>query len=140
MLFADARWLLYFSKEQAMESNVQAEVVGRGIDGDREMSRSLRKRDRDGRDRNSIDARAHRRVRRKMGFYIHALVFVIVNVGLFAINSITGEPRWSHFPLMGWGLGLAIHGIVTFISLQGEGIRRGMVAREVERLRQRDQR
>ena len=88
----------------------------------------------------SLEARAHRRVRRKMGFLIHAFVFVVVNIGLYAINAMTGEPRWSHFPLLGWGLGLAIHGIVTFISLQGEGIRRDMVAREVERLRQRDER
>ena len=83
----------------------------------------------------SIEARAERRVRRKMGFYIHAFVFVAVNLGLYAINSITGEPRWSHFPLWGWGLGLAIHGLVTVIALQGDGVRRGMLAREIERLR-----
>jgi hypothetical protein len=86
----------------------------------------------------SLEARAHRRVRRKMGFFIHAFIFVVVNIGLYAINAMTGEPRWSVFPLFGWGLGLAIHGIVTLIALQGEGIRRGMVAREIEHLRQRD--
>jgi hypothetical protein len=84
----------------------------------------------------SLEARAHRRVRRKMGFLIHAFVFVAVNAGLYAINAVTGEPRWSHFPMFGWGLGLAIHGIVTFIALQGEGVRRGMLAREIEHLRQ----
>ena len=83
----------------------------------------------------SIEARAERRVRRKMGFYIHAFVFVAVNLGLYAINGITGEPRWSHFPLWGWGLGLAIHGLVTFIALQSDGVRRGMLAREIEHLR-----
>ena len=49
-------------------------------------------------------------------------------------------PRWAHFPVLGWALGLAIHGIVTFVSLQGEGVRRGMVAREIEHLRQSDNR
>ena len=83
----------------------------------------------------SLEARAERRVRRKMGFYIHAFVFVAVNLGLYAINAATGEPRWSHFPLWGWGLGLAIHGLVTLIALQGEGVRRGMLAREIEHLR-----
>ena len=83
----------------------------------------------------SIEARAERRVRRKMGFYIHAFVFVAVNLGLYAINAVTGEPRWSHFPLWGWGLGLAIHGLVTVIALQGDGVRRGMLAREIEHLR-----
>jgi steroid 5-alpha reductase family enzyme len=86
----------------------------------------------------SIESRAARRVRRKMGFLIHAFVFVVVNAGLFAINALTGEPRWAHFPLMGWGLGLAIHGIVTLLSLQGDGLRRGMLAREIEQLRQQE--
>ena len=83
----------------------------------------------------SLEYRAARRVRRKVGFYLHALVFVAVNVGLYAINSVTGEPRWSHFPLWGWGLGLAIHGLVTLIALQGEGVRRSMLEREIEHLR-----
>jgi len=85
---------------------------------------------------NSLEARAERRVRRKMGFLIHAFVFVAVNAGLYAINAMTGEPRWAHFPLFGWGLGLAIHGLVTWIALQGEGVRRGMLAREIDSLRQ----
>lgn len=85
-----------------------------------------------------LETRARRRVGRKMGFYIHALVFVLVNVGLYAINSMTGEARWSHFPLFGWGLGLAIHGVVTFLSLQGEGLRERMLAREIETLRRRE--
>lgn len=84
----------------------------------------------------SLESRAERRVRRKLGFLIHAFVFVVVNVGLYAMNSVIGEPRWAHFPLFGWGLGLAIHGAVTFIALQGEGVRRGMLAREIEHLRQ----
>ncbi|MBT9597827.1 MAG: 2TM domain-containing protein [Vitreoscilla sp.] len=92
---------------------------------------------------NPIDAddellqRAKRRVGMKMGFYVHALVFTLVNLGLFALNSVTGTTRWSHFPLWGWGLGLAIHGIVTFISLRGEGLRERMLADEVARLRER---
>jgi hypothetical protein len=84
----------------------------------------------------SLEARAHRRVGRKIGFFIHLLVFVLANAALYAMNSVTGEPRWSHFPLFGWGLGLVIHGIVTFMALQGEGVRRGMLAREIEQLRQ----
>ena len=83
----------------------------------------------------ALQARARRRVGIKMGFYIHALVYVLVNLGLFALNTSLGGVRWSHFPLWGWGLGLAIHGIVTFIGLPGDGMRSRMVAQEVERLR-----
>ena len=83
----------------------------------------------------ALEARARRRVGIKMGFYIHALVYVLVNLGLFALNGALGGARWSHFPLLGWGLGLAIHGIVTFGSLRGDGVRTRMVASEVEHLR-----
>ena len=86
-------------------------------------------------DRHSLESRAHRRVRRKMGFFTHALVFVLVNLGLVAAHAIGGTPHWPSFPLWGWGLGLAIHGVVTFIALQGEGLKRNMLAREIEQLR-----
>jgi steroid 5-alpha reductase family enzyme len=80
---------------------------------------------------------AKNRVARKMAFYVHALVFVLVNLGLFLLNQFTGNTRWHQWPLWGWGLGLAIHGVVTFLSLYSDGWREDMVAKEVERLRKR---
>ena len=82
-----------------------------------------------------IEARARRRVRRKMGFYTHALVYVLVNLGLFAISTVSGNGRWHVWPLLGWGFALAIHGLVTFIGLHGDGLRERMLAEEIERLR-----
>ena len=88
-------------------------------------------------DDDALTRRARRRVARKMAWYVHALVFVLVNLGLFALNQFTGNTRWHQWPLWGWGLGLTIHGIVTFLSLYSDGWRDDMVAKEVERLRQR---
>jgi len=83
-----------------------------------------------------IRTRARRRVGMKMGFYIHALVYVLVNLGLLAINIITGGVRWHVWPLLGWGVGLAIHGAVTFIGLRGgDGLHQRMLEQEIERLR-----
>ncbi len=79
--------------------------------------------------------RARRRVSLKTGFMIHALVYVLVNLGLLLINLWDGGQRWHMFPLLGWGVGLAIHGIVTTIALRGEGLRERMLASEVERVR-----
>ena len=92
-------------------------------------------------DRNdqSIEARAERRVRRKIGFFIHAFVFACVNGGLFVANQVTGGGAWHMFPLLGWGFGLAIHGLVTFVSLQGEGYRRQMLQEEIARMRRLEQ-
>jgi hypothetical protein len=81
---------------------------------------------------------AKRRVNQKMGFYIHLAVYVLVNLGLAAINLVGGGQRWHLWPLAGWGLGLAIHGIVTFASLRGEGVRERMLDDELERLKRRN--
>jgi hypothetical protein len=84
-----------------------------------------------------LQRRAKRRVNQKMGFYIHATVYVLVNLGLALINFSSGGSSWHLWPLAGWGLGLAIHGFVTFASLNGDGLRERMLDNEVERLRQR---
>ena len=88
----------------------------------------------------TLEARARRRVARKMGFYTHLLVYACVNAGLWLVNAATGSPRWAMWPLLGWGIGLAVHGIVTFASLQGEGLHERLLAREMEHLRRRESR
>lgn len=58
--------------------------------------------------------RARRRVKELKGFYIHAATFVLVNIGLFAINIFTGGPMWFFWPLLGWGIGLGAHALNVF--------------------------
>ncbi len=86
-------------------------------------------------DQRQLERRARRRVGMKMGFYTHALVYVLVNLGLFGLNVFTGGRTWAVFPLLGWGLGLAIHGIVVFVALHTFDLRGRMMASEMRRLR-----
>jgi carbon starvation protein CstA len=59
--------------------------------------------------------RAKRRVRQIKGFYIHATVFVLVNALLLIINMTGSRGEiWFVWPLFGWGIGLAAHGIAVF--------------------------
>ena len=88
----------------------------------------------------SLEARARRRVRSKLAFYQHALVYVVVNAGLWILNAVTGGPWWAVWPLLGWGIGLAAHGMATFARLRGEGLHERMIAQEVERLKDRSTR
>ena len=88
-------------------------------------------------DEEALHQAAKKRVGLKIGFYTHLLVFVLVNSGLYLVNSFSSGQRWHHFPLFGWGLGLAIHGIVTFISLQGMDLKARMLEQEIETLRRR---
>jgi hypothetical protein len=80
-------------------------------------------------------ARAKKRVGMKVGFFTHLLVFVLVNLGLYLLTNQAFGARWTPFPMWGWALGLTIHGIVTFLGLQGDGLRERMLAKELERLR-----
>lgn len=79
--------------------------------------------------------RAQRRVAIRMGFFSHALIYAAVNAGLFALNIFRGGPLWSFWPMAGWGIGLAAHGLATWFSLNGDGMRERMLQQEIERLR-----
>jgi hypothetical protein len=55
--------------------------------------------------------RARQRVEALRGFYGHALVYILVNVGLAGYNLVTTpEQLWFVFTLAGWGIGLIAHG------------------------------
>ncbi len=83
-----------------------------------------------------IDRLARRRAGAKLGWYIHAAVYVVVNLFLFALSEYgMGQRRWSVYPLMGWGLGLALHGIAVFVLGAGSGLRERLVEKERQRLR-----
>jgi hypothetical protein len=82
-----------------------------------------------------IDALARKRAGAKLGWYAHATVYVLVNIVIFAMSRYAfGTRPWSVFPLLGWGLGLVLHGVSVFVLGSGSGLRERMVQRERERL------
>jgi len=57
---------------------------------------------------------ATRRVQQLKGFYGHLAVYVIVNVFLLVINLlISPHSLWFYWPLLGWGIGIALHAAVV---------------------------
>ena len=59
--------------------------------------------------------KAKKRVEAIKGFYIHLIVYVVVNLILFSINMITSPDNlWFVWPLMGWGIGFALHALSVF--------------------------
>lgn len=58
--------------------------------------------------------RARERVEQLKGFYTHAAVFVLINIGLFIIDFVTGNGWWFYWALIGWGIGLVAHGANTY--------------------------
>jgi hypothetical protein len=63
-------------------------------------------------------ARAKRDVAAIKGFYIHLFVFALVMALLFFINMATGSVWWVQWPLLGWGIGVAAHGLAAFGRVQ----------------------
>jgi len=87
-------------------------------------------------DIDDLHRQARRRVALKMGWLTHALVYLLVNLGLAGISLYNGR-SWYLGPLLGWGLGLVIHGTVVWVNLRGQGLRETLLQGELQRLRQR---
>lgn len=82
-----------------------------------------------------IDRLARKRAGKKMGWYIHAFVYIVVNIGLALLSGL-GNHQWAIYPALGWGLGLLVHGLVVFVQPFGSGFRERLVQQERERLQQ----
>ena len=84
-----------------------------------------------------IDRLARKRAGAKLGWFIHAGVYVLVNIVLFVLASQAvdmGRRPWNIYPALGWGLGLVLHGVSVFVLGTGSGLRERMVQREKEAL------
>lgn len=80
-----------------------------------------------------IERLARKRAGAKMGWYVHALVYLCVNAGLALISWQSGRP-WFLFPLAGWGLGLAIHGLAVWLATGGGGLHERLLQVERDKL------
>lgn len=61
------------------------------------------------------EALAFAHVRAIKGFYVHAAQYVLVMIILAIINIVTAPQfLWVIFPALGWGTGLAFHGLRVF--------------------------
>ena len=79
----------------------------------------------------ALERMARKRAGARLGWYIHATVFIAVNLMLAALAAMSGR-NWAVFPALGWGVALAIHGAVVF--LRTSGLHERLVQRERERL------
>lgn len=82
-----------------------------------------------------IERLARKRAGAKMGWYAHLAVYLVFNLYFLVASDLGfGHRHWTPFPMAGWGLGLALHGVSVFILGKGSGLRERMVQRERERL------
>jgi hypothetical protein len=78
--------------------------------------------------------RAKERVEGKIGFLIHLVVYVLVNGLLIVVNLITSPANlWFIYPMLGWGLGVLVHGLRTYVFTGQMKIPERMIQKEMER-------
>lgn len=59
--------------------------------------------------------KAQKRVEDLKGFYSHLISYIVIMPFLIFVNYMTyWEFKWFWFTLFGWGIGLVIHGFMTF--------------------------
>lgn len=52
-----------------------------------------------------------------LGFYIHLVIFVLVNAVLLAVNWVASPDKWwVQWPFIGWGIGIVLHALLVFGS------------------------
>jgi hypothetical protein len=63
---------------------------------------------------------AKERVEEIKSFYIHLIVYVVINLMLFTIN-ITTSPGylWFIWPLAGWGIAVVLHAVRVYAGTLG---------------------
>jgi hypothetical protein len=61
-----------------------------------------------------IVRRAHQRVVKLKAFYGHLTVYLAVNTMLHAINLFGSHRYWAIWPLLGWGIAIALQAAATF--------------------------
>lgn len=60
--------------------------------------------------------RAKKRVESIKAFYIHLIVYVLVNAGLIVYNAIISPGSWwFYWTTIGWGIGLVVHAVSVFV-------------------------
>lgn len=60
-------------------------------------------------------SKAKKRIEEIKGFYGNLTAYIVVNIMLFVINMVTSpEHLWFFWPMLGWGVGVAFHGMRVF--------------------------
>ena len=59
--------------------------------------------------------KAKKRVKEIRGFYTHLGVYMLINAMLLLINITTSpDVLWFYWPLLGWGIAVALHALRVF--------------------------
>jgi hypothetical protein len=77
---------------------------------------------------------ARRQVERKLRFFIHLSIYLLVNCGLILVHLLRQDQvLWSFAPLFGWGIGVLFHGLAVFLHASCAEWKQRMIEKELSR-------
>ena len=80
-------------------------------------------------------SKARTRAEVKYGFYVHAIVYAAVMALLIIINLMTAAGTWWFvWPLMGWGIAIAIHAARVYLKSDKTVILDALTERELRKV------
>lgn len=84
---------------------------------------------------NTIEYRqAKRQVERKLRFYFHLTVYLVVNATLVLSHQLHQDAYlWSFGPLVGWGIGVLFHGLSVLLRSPHAAWKQRMVEQELSK-------
>ncbi len=78
---------------------------------------------------------ALRTVQRKLRFFSHLMVYVVTICLLIAINLLTTPNYfWAIWPMLGWGIGVAMHWMQAYFCGQMGALQRRMLENELREI------
>lgn len=84
-------------------------------------------------DRQQAYEKAKKRAEEKMEFFTHLTTYVVINIILVIINLLTSPGyHWFYWPLLGWGIGIVLHGMNVFVYGEGSSLKDRMIRKEME--------
>lgn len=82
-----------------------------------------------------IYKKAKKRVKDKRRFYTHVISWAVMSIFFILLNIFTSNFFWAIFPILGWGIMLAFHGIKVFSTVYGDEWEERQIEKEMEKLK-----
>ena len=79
-------------------------------------------------------SKAKKKVETRMGFYIHFGVYLGVCALLTILNlTVADDYFWAMWPIIGWGSGIIVHALFTFVFTGESGYKEKMIQKEMQK-------
>lgn len=77
---------------------------------------------------------AKKKVEARMGFYTHLAVYLLVISLLTILNlTVAGDYFWAMWPMIGWGSGVILHGLSTFVFDSKSTLKERLIEKEIQK-------